>query len=185
MKGDFAMETQRNYSPLSVSIMFLVISHAAWLWEGLITFQLAGGFVNRGFLHGFWLPLYGACSLLLLYTFGRNPQPFWKIFIGSAVICGTAEYATAMVLEKVFHQKWWDYGDSLLSVEGRICGPVVLLFGVCGYILINLLAPYLDRQIQKISLAAQKSICIFFAMLLALDFIYSLLHPNMGHGITF
>lgn len=179
------MELPGKYSFLSVSIMFFIISHGAWLWEGVVTMYEVGEFVNRGFLHGFWLPLYGTGSLLLLYLFGQKKQSFLKIFIGSAVVCTLIEYGTAAVLENLFHRKWWDYGYLGFDLRGRICGPVILLFGLAGYLLVRLLAPYLDRQIQKMSPSVQKRICIIFMILLLLDFSISLFYPNTGYGITF
>lgn len=176
---------QRRYSVLSVSIMFFVISHAAWIWEGFITMYEVGRFVNRGFLHGCWLPVYGTGSLLLIYVFGQTDCSFWKVFLGSAVICTSIEYCTAVALEIVFKQKWWDYGFISNNFNGRICLPVIPVFGIAGYMLVYLVAPYLDRQIQKISLPVQKSICFVFLFLFVMDFIFSLFKPNAGYGITF
>lgn len=179
------MEMRKNYSTLSIIIMFIVISHGAWIWEGLVTMTQVGKFVNRGFLHGFWLPLYGTGSILLIYVYGKEQSSFWKIFLGSAAICTVMEYAVAAVLENIFHRKWWDYGNVFLNLNGRICLPVIFAFGFAGYLLIRLLAPYMDRQIQKMSLSAQKKICIIFGIMMALDFGVSLFYPNMGRGITF
>lgn len=179
------MEMRKNYSTLSIIIMFIVISHGAWIWEGLITMTEVGEFVNRGFLHGFWLPLYGTGSILLIYVFGNEQSSFWKIFLGSAAICTVMEYTAAVVLENVFHRRWWDYGTGLFSLKGRIYLPAIFAFGFAGYFLIRLLAPYMDRQIQKMSLSAQKKICMFFGSMMILDFGISLFYPNMGRGITF
>ncbi len=176
---------EKNYSVLSIGIMFFVISHAAWLWEGIVTLCKFGSFVNRGFLHGFWLPVYGFSSLVLIYAFGRRNHSFWNIFIGSALICAFIEYGTAVVLEHSFHRKWWDYKNVFLNMEGRICLPVVLLFGLAGYLLVRLLAPCMDRQITRLSTAVQKCICIVLAGLLFMDFLYSVAVPNTGYGITF
>lgn len=176
---------QRKYSILSISIMFFVISHAAWVWEGFITMYEVGRFVNRGFLHGYWLPVYGTGSLLLIYIFSDEDYPFRKVFFGSALICTAIEYALSVALEMVFRQKWWDYGFMSGGFDGRICLPVIPVFGVAGYILIYLVAPYLDRQIQRISLPAQKSICFVLFLLFITDFIFSLFRPNVGYGITF
>ena len=179
------MEISGKYSLLSSGIMFFIISHGAWLWEGSVTMLEVGKFVNRGFLHGFWLPLYGMGSLFLIYLFGKKKQSFWKIFIGSAVLCTMIEYSTAVLLEKLFHQKWWDYGFIGFDLKGRICGPAILLFGLAGYFLVCLLAPYLDRQIGKMSLLWQKRLCIILALLLLFDFGISVFYPNTGYGITF
>ncbi len=179
------MEMRKRYSTLSIIIMFIVISHGAWLWEGLVTMTEFGKFVNRGFLHGFWLPLYGTGSVLLLYIFGKSQSSFWRVFLGSAAICTGLEYTIAVLLENMFHKRYWDYGSVSLNLNGRICFPVMIAFGFAGYFLIRIFAPYMDRQIQKISLSKQKKICIIFGSIMILDFAVSLFFPNSGMGITF
>lgn len=176
---------QRKYSVLSVSIMFLIISHAAWIWEGILTMFQVGKFVNRGFMHGFWLPLYGAGSLLLIWVYGKGRSSFGRIFLGSAIMCTAIEYFTAVVLENVFHRKWWDYGFISLNFEGRICLPFIIMFGLAGYFLVRFFAPYLDKKIQKLPYVYQKRICAVFEPLMAADFVFSLFYPNTGYGITF
>lgn len=175
----------RKYSALSIIIMFIVISHAAWLWEGIVTAFEVGRFVNRGFLHGLWLPIYGTGALLLIFIFGQKRYSFWQIFFGSAVICTAIEYAAAVILEEMFHMQWWSYGGVYFNYKGRICLPVFFVFGLAGYFLIHFLAPYLDDKIQKLSVPVQITVCIIFSFLFILDFLFSLFNPNVGQGVAF
>ncbi len=175
----------RKYSALSIIIMFIVISHAAWLWEGTVTAFEVGRFVNRGFLHGLWLPIYGTGAVLLIFIFGQKRYSFWQIFLGSAMICTAIEYAAAVILEKMFHLQWWSYGDVSFNYKGRICLPVFFVFGLAGYFLIQFLAPYLDDKIQKLSVPVQIAVCIIFSSLFILDFVFSLFNPNVGQGVAF
>lgn len=179
------MKTQRHYTVLSLGLMFFVISHVAWLWEGILMVYQMGAFVNRGFLHGCWLPVYGLSSLFLIYVFQGDAWSPWRVFWGSAVICTAVEYGTAVLLEKLYRRKWWDYGFVSANLDGRICIPVILLFGLAGCLLAYLIVPFLDRQIRRLPLRLQKGVCILLLALLALDFAVSLFYPNTGDGVTF
>ena len=57
-------------------------------------------------------------------------------FLGSVVLTSALEWVTGLVLEKLFHQRWWDYSDEPLNIGGYICLRFSLMWGgglpVCG-----------------------------------------------------
>ena len=170
---------------MTIIIMFLIISHIAWIWEGVLTMYEVGEFVNRGFLHGFWLPIYGSGSILLITILGRSKHSAFMVFCCSMIICGIIEYMTSLVLEQIFHKKWWDYSYLTFNLNGRICLLSTIMFGIAGCLLIFYIAPFLNRQINKIPIRIQKSVCIIFCTCFCLDILVSFLNPNAGMGITF
>ncbi|MDE6209026.1 MAG: putative ABC transporter permease [Lachnospiraceae bacterium] len=176
---------KNQYSHMTIIIMFLIISHIAWIWEGIITVYEAGEFVNRGFLHGFWLPIYGSGSIILIKILGQTKHSVSMVFICSMLICGIIEYVTSFVLEKLFNKKWWDYNYLSFHLNGRISLFSVVMFGIAGCLLIFYIAPFLNKQINKIPIKLQKFICILFCGCFCTDVLVSLLNPNVGMGITF
>lgn len=174
-----------KYSYMTIIIMFLIISHLAWIWEGILTMYEVGEFVNRGFLHGFWLPIYGSGSILLIMLLGSSKRSALMIFSSSMIICGTIEYMTSIVLEQIFHKKWWDYSYLSFNLNGRICLLSMILFGVAGCLLIFYIAPFLNRLISRIPIKIQKFICIIFCICFFIDILISFFKPNSGMGITF
>lgn len=176
---------KNQYSYMTIIIMFLIISHMAWIWEGIITMYEVGEFVNRGFLHGFWLPIYGIGSILLITIFGRTKHSAFAIFFFSMIICSIMEYMTSYILERLFHKKWWDYSYLVFHLNGRICLFSMVMFGIAGCLLIFYIAPFLNKQINKIPKTIQKFICIIFCTFFCIDMLVSFLNPNVGLGITF
>ncbi|MDE6419986.1 MAG: putative ABC transporter permease, partial [Lachnospiraceae bacterium] len=56
------MKTQhtRTHEQLTTMLLlFFTVSVSGYLWEILLYFFLDGSFINRGFFHGPWLPIYG------------------------------------------------------------------------------------------------------------------------------
>lgn len=179
------MNYLRCYSVWSVLMIFFVMSFGGWLWEVSLHLIADGVFVNRGVLHGPWLPIYGSGSvliLLLLYRFRKNPA---LEFLMTVLVCGTVEYFTAYYLEMANHgKKWWDYTGYFLNLDGRICAEGLLVFGVGGMIIVYVLAPVLDNLIRRIP---HNCVVAAGAVLMALflaDQAYSSRHPNEGKGIT-
>ena len=174
----------RRYSITSIILLFFSCSFIGWLWEVSLHLVKDGVFVNRGVMHGPWLPIYGAggvCILILLNKFRH--KPIFE-FVAAVVLCGAVEYATSAYLEMAFHQKWWDYSGYFLNLNGRICAEGLLIFGLGGMAIVYLLAPVLDNFFRKLSLKVAIPLCISLIMIFAGDMVFSHYYPNAGKGIT-
>ena len=54
------------------SLYFILFSFIGWLYEVCVfAFELKRDFVNRGFLFGPWLPVYGCGGILILFLLKR------------------------------------------------------------------------------------------------------------------
>lgn len=179
------MEKQNDYSKMSLIIIFLIFSHIGWLWEMSISSHSFGIFVNRGFMHGPWLPVYGTGAILIILLIGRKRMSGWRVFLGSAALCGILEYFTSWLLERLFHAKWWDYSQEFLNLNGRTCLTAVLLFGIAGNLILNFAAPFLNSRIDKMDCRKRKLVCTVFGIIFLADYIISLFHPNKGLGVIF
>ncbi len=165
-------------------LIFFVCALIGWLWEVILFLFKTGGFVNRGVLHGPWLPIYGCGGLgivLLLQRFKKHPV---AVFSVAAIGCGILEYFTGWYLETFKHLKWWDYSAEFLNLHGRICFGSVIAFGFCGLAMIYLLYPVLTKIFDKIPIRPKKIICFTLIVCFLGDFIYSSDVPNTGEGIT-
>ena len=175
----------RHYSVVSLVVMFFVVSFIGWIWEVILHLIEDGRFVNRGVLHGPWLPIYGAGGiliLLLLFKFRKNPV---LEFITAIILCGIVEYFTSWYLEIVHNgKKWWDYTGYFLNLNGRICAEGLLVFGLGGIAFVYIVAPMLDNILRKISMAILVPICVALIIIFMVDKIYSNDNPNEGKGIT-
>lgn len=175
----------RMYSIWSVILLFFSFSLIGWLWEVSLHLIGDGVFVNRGVLHGPWLPIYGAGGVLILLVLNRLRAKPLAEFVGIVVLCGIVEYFTSYVLEVVHNgKKWWDYSGYFLNLNGRICAEGLLVFGLGGLAIVYLVAPLLDNHFRKIKMNIIIPICIGLLICYTADTVYSGAHPNEGRGIT-
>lgn len=131
-----------------ICLAFFVYSFIGWSYESTIWAKAEKKkFMNRGYLMGCYCPIYGFVSLLDWFVLCRIPNPV-AIFIVAAVVCCCLEYATSWVLEKLFHQRWWDYSNYPLNLNGRISLLSALFFGAAGLLLVRLVHPLTIRMIS-------------------------------------
>ena len=175
----------RRYSVWSLVLLFFIFSFIGWCWEVSLHLVLDGVFVNRGALHGPWLPIYGSGGVLLLTLLNRVRSSPVKEFFCIIFVCGMVEYWTSYYLEMVYDgMKWWDYSGYFLNLNGRICAEGLLVFGIGGMVFVYIAAPLLDNRIRVIRKQVIVWSCLILLGMYAADTVYSAGHPNEGEGIT-
>ncbi len=142
---------------------FLIFSFVGWMLESaLVSFQQKK-FVNRGFLTGPICPIYGTAMCIIIVTLtpvklllfrGGAPTAHGiaALLIVSAFIACAVEYFVGWLLEKMFHQRWWDYSDHRFNLNGRIAVPESLAWGPLATPAILFFIPWLDSLIALVPL---------------------------------
>jgi len=174
----------RTYTIWSVIMVFFAFAFVGWCWEVGIHLIQDGVFVNRGVMHGPWLPIYGggvAMIVVLLAKWRRNPL---QEVVSIIILCGIVEYTTSWYLEVTKGMRWWDYTGYFLNLNGRICGEGLMVFALGGMAAVYLLVPVLDTMWSKLKPKVLAGICIVLLVCFAADMVYTQLVPNVGDGIT-
>lgn len=174
----------RTYTIWSVIMIFFVFAFIGWSWEVGIHLVKDGVFVNRGVMHGPWLPVYGsgvAMIIVALARWRRNPA---SEAILTIVLCGFVEYMTSYYLEVTKGMRWWDYTGYFLNLNGRICGEGLMVFAIGGMAAVYLLVPLIDSMLSRINPKVLASLSIVLVIIFTADMIYSHNTPNIGEGIT-
>ena len=174
----------RSYTLLHLAAMFLIFSLVGWVWEVALAFLIEGVFVNRGTLHGPWLPIYGAGGIAILVLLRRLRDRPALLFVGAMALCGTLEYVSSWYLEAMHGERWWDYSGYFLNLNGRICAEGLLVFGLGGMAIVYLLAPALDDLLCRVDGTAFTVAVVALLLVYGVDQAYSLYRPNAGAGIT-
>ncbi|MBQ5951967.1 MAG: DUF975 family protein [Lachnospiraceae bacterium] len=174
----------RTYSIWSVVLVFFVFCFIGWCWEVGLHLFTEGTFVNRGFLHGPWLPIYGGGVVMILLLLARFRHDLVKEALAIVVLCGAVEYTTSLVMERAVGMRWWDYTGYFLNLHGRICGEGLLVFALGGMAAVYLLVPLLDTMWSRANPRALAIVAIVLLAVFAADLVWSFRKPNVGEGIT-
>ncbi|MGN0327491.1 MAG: putative ABC transporter permease [Lachnospira sp.] len=124
----------RVYSVSQWLLFFFIYCFAGWIWESCYVSVRQKRWVNRGFLHGPFLPIYGSGAIVILIsTIGVRNNPF-LVFLFGMISSTILEFVTGCCMEKLFGVRYWDYSKMPLNVKGHIC-----LFASIGWGLFSIL----------------------------------------------
>ena len=165
--------------------LFFLMAVFGWLWEGFLYLFKDDMYVNRGFLTGPWLPIYGMGAVMLELLFHRWRNRPIMIFVSSMLICTVLEYLTGWYLELTWEVKWWDYSEMPWNLHGRICILSSLLFGAGGMLLVWVVSPLLCFLYQKVPVKARAGIGLLVLGLFVADAAYSAISPHVGAGVIY
>lgn len=154
-------------------IFFLIYSFIGYLIEIVDMSIEHRKFANRGFMLGPWIPVWGFGALFITLVLTPYEGDYLAIFLIGMILCGMLEYATSWVLEKIFHNKWWDYSMFRDNINGRIRLTYLIFFGLGAILIITFLNPAIYYVLDFFSPVA---IIVIGSLLLAgciADVIYS------------
>ena len=157
-------------------VEFMFYSFLGWVWESIYCTAKEKKWADRGFLFGPICPIYGSCVVVASAVFSsidvlNSPNfPIWGIFILCYIGSAVAEFVTSWVLEKRFNARWWDYSELPLNIQGRICVPVSIAFGLAGVAVVKFLIPAIEGVHEVVSPVVYEVLAIILAAIFGADF---------------
>lgn len=150
-------------------IAFFIYSFFGYLCEVTYCSIPKKRFVNRGFLYGPYLPIYGFGGLIvIIFLEPLNSYPV-LVFILALLLTSILEYFTSWLLEKLFSVKLWDYSKHRVNINGRVCLLNSTLFGIMGIVLEYIVNPVVSSLIDKIPDTAIHTVSLGIVSLVAVD----------------
>ncbi len=163
-----------------IVILFMCYCIAGYIAEVIYCSIGQRHLVNRGFLYGPWLPIYGfggvSIYLLLSPLANYGVIGFISVFLLSAIIASIIEYIGSWGLEKIYSIKLWDYSKHFGNINGRVCLLNSSLFGLGGIGIIYVVNPPLEKLISRIPSYLYRYIAESIVVILAVDFVISSTH---------
>lgn len=157
---------------------FFIYSFIGWVLESVYKTIYEKKLVNSGFLYGPFCPIYGL-GALIMYAFlsGYNDNPL-HVFVIGFVILSIWEYIVAWAIEKVLHEKYWDYSNNKFNINGRVCLLNSLFWGILGVIFIYIVHPVIQEAINKVDYRILIGSGITLAITMTIDTIVSTIKLN-------
>lgn len=131
-------------------LYFFVYGFLGWCTEVAFAACKERKFVNRGFLNGPICPIYGIGVGIVVRFLTPYKDNFILLYVTSVVLVTALEWVTGFILEKVFHNKWWDYSKMPLNLNGYVCLLFSLIWGVACVAIVEFIHPVIHKLLSWI-----------------------------------
>ena len=138
------------YSPGQWALLFFFYCFCGWVWESCYVSAKQRHWVNRGFLHGPLLPIYGSGAIIILFVTLPVADNLWLVYILGLVAATLLEYVVGAVMEQLFKVRYWDYTKQPCNLHGYICLTSSIAWGFFSILLVRFIHPPIDRLLHKL-----------------------------------
>lgn len=122
-------------------LLFFFYCFCGWIWESCYVSACKRHWVNRGFLHGPLLPIYGSGAIIILFVTLPVEQDLRLVFLLGMIAATVLEYITGAVMERLFKVRYWDYSHHRFNLNGHICLTSSLAWGFFSILLVRFIHP--------------------------------------------
>lgn len=136
-----------HYSLLQWMLFFYIYCFFGWIIESTYVSVCTGNWVNRGFMRGPVIPIYGTGAVIVLFAvipFRTSPI---LVFIVGTVAASILEFVTGFVMERIYKVRYWDYSDKPFNLCGYICLFNSFCWGVLSILLIYLVHSWIEKGV--------------------------------------
>ena len=129
---------------------FYIYCFFGWIWESCYVSIVEKKLVNRGFLKGPLLPIYGSGAVSILQvTLPIRDNYLLMALVGMAAAT-VLEYVTGAIMEDLFKVRYWDYTTEFLNLNGYVCLKSTLCWGAMTFLVTYGIHPLVAERVEQI-----------------------------------
>ncbi|HJA92796.1 MAG TPA: hypothetical protein H9717_06725 [Candidatus Eisenbergiella merdipullorum] len=162
-----------HYTAAQWLFFFFFYSFFGWCFESAYVSISKRKFVNRGFIRGPFLPLYGSGAIMMLLVAGPVRDDLVLVFLSGCVGATALEYVTGVVMESLFKVRYWDYSHKKFNFQGQICLESTLCWGALTVLMTRFLHPQVERFVLWIPSRVLTALVTVVLIYFCVDFAFS------------
>ena len=132
------------------ALLFYFYCLCGWAWESCYVSARQRRWVNRGFLHGPLLPIYGSGAIIILFAVIPVENSLYLVWLFGMIAATALEYVTGAAMERVFKVRYWDYSDQKFNLNGHICLTSSIAWGFFSILLVRFVHPPIGRLLARV-----------------------------------
>lgn len=135
-----------HYTLIQWLFFFYFYCFFGWVFESTYVSVKSRKFVNRGFMRGPFLPIYGSGAIMMLVVSMPFQDNLILTYLAGCVGATVLEFVTGTVMEALFKVRYWDYSNQKFNYKGHICLGSTLAWGF----LTIFMTEFLHRGVEKL-----------------------------------
>lgn len=152
-------------------LYFFVYGFLGWCTEVIFAAFKQHRFVNRGFLNGPICPIYWVGVTLVIACLEAFQSNLLLLYISSVILVTVLEGVTGWAMDKLFHNKWWDYSKLPFNIGGYVCLLFSLIWGVACVFIVYFVHPLIHQVLSLIPHTAGIALIAILGIALLSDII--------------
>lgn len=149
---------------------FYFYCFAGWCFESTYVSIKSRQVVNRGFMRGPFLPLYGSGGMMMLIVSYPFREHQILVYLAGCIGATALEYVTGVAMEALFKVRYWDYSNQKFNFQGHICLKSSLFWGVLTLIFTNILHKPIEHMILSIPGTVLAPVTLILTVIITADF---------------
>lgn len=144
-----------------------------WCFESTYVSLKSKQFVNRGFMRGPFLPLYGSGAVMMLVVSSPFQDHLFLTYVSGCIGATILEYVTGVGMEALFHIRYWDYSDQPFNYQGHICLSSTIAWGFLTILMTHVVHRPIEQWVLSIPENILSVVTMVITLILVVDFTLS------------
>ncbi len=162
-----------GYSGFQWLFFFYMYCFFGWCFESTFVSLKSGKLVNRGFMRGPFLPLYGSGAIMMLVVSMPFRDNVLLTYVAGVIGATALEYVTGVVMEALFKVRYWDYSNRLLNFQGHICLRSSIVWGFFTILMTRVIHMPIEQMVLSIPARVMAWVTVLLTIYIVADFALS------------
>lgn len=134
-----------GYTWIQWLFFFFFYCFFGWCFESAYVSLKSKKFVNRGFIRGPFLPIYGTGAVMMLVVSEPFQDSLVLTYLAGCLGATVLEYVTGVLMEALFKVRYWDYSNNKFNFQGHICLGSTLAWGFLTILMTHVVHKPVER----------------------------------------
>ncbi len=162
-----------GYNGFQWLFFFYIYCFLGWCFESAFVSLKSRKLVNRGFMRGPFLPLYGSGAMMMLVVSMPFRDNVLLTYIAGVIGATALEYVTGVVMEALFKVRYWDYSNRPFNFQGHICLRSSIAWGFFTILMTRVIHTPIEQMVFSIPGRALDWATVLLTIYIVADFTLS------------
>lgn len=162
-----------SYSIVQWLFFFYLYCFFGWCFESTYVSLKSRKLVNRGFMRGPFLPLYGSGAIMMLVVSAPFQDNLLLTYIAGVIGATALEYITGVMMEALFKVRYWDYSNQPFNYKGHICLSSSVAWGFLTMLMTRVIHKPIEQFVLAIPMRTLACVTGIMTVYIVADFTLS------------
>ncbi len=162
-----------HYSAIQWLFFFYFYCFFGWIFESTFVSIKSKKFVNRGFMRGPFLPIYGSGAIMMLVVSMPFQDNIFLTYIAGCIGATALELVTGVMMEALFKVRYWDYSNQKFNYKGHICLSSTIAWGFLTILMTEVVHRGVEKAVFAIPYAVVTVVTVILTVYIIVDFTLS------------